>query len=136
MVEFEHFLEAQDGHYDQAMAEMRAGRKESHWIWFIFPQHRGLGTSPVSRRFALTVDEAEDYLDHPILASRLQECAAVVLRMDQSPSEVFGGLDAMKLRSSMTLFALVSAPNSIFRQVLAKHWNGKADERTLALAGG
>jgi uncharacterized protein (DUF1810 family)/N-formylglutamate amidohydrolase len=131
------FLEAQQDAYEPALAEIRAGRKRSHWMWFIFPQFDGLGSSSTSKHFAIkSSDEAQAYLNHPILGPRLLECAKAALAVEgKSASQIFGWPDDMKLKSSATLFALVSAANSIFHQVLAKYFAGQQDEKTLELVG-
>ena len=129
------FTEAQEGIYDRVMAELRGGWKRSHWMWFIFPQIEGLGRSSVSRRYAIkSMEEAREYLKHPLLGPRLSDCAQTVLDIEgRSASEVFGFPDDLKLRSSMTLFATVSEPGSVFALVLDKFFNGDRDERTLQL---
>src|ERR1700757_3448214 len=107
--DLQRFVAAQDsgGTYEQARAELRSGRKRSHWMWFVFPQIAGLGQSPTSRRYAISsLDEARAYLAHPVLGARLLDCARIVGELDdRSAEEIFGAIDAMKLRSSMTLFA-------------------------------
>jgi uncharacterized protein (DUF1810 family) len=130
----------QGGTYEAALAELRAGRKRSHWMWFVFPQIAGLGQSPISRRFAISsLAEAEAYLAHPVLGPRLIECARVVNEAAApSAEDIFGGIDAMKLRSSMTLFARAGPDNPVFEQVLETYFRGVGDEATdrlLATAG-
>jgi uncharacterized protein (DUF1810 family) len=129
------FVEAQEGVYATALAELRAGRKRSHWMWFVFPQVAGLGVSPTAQHFAIrALDEARAYLAHPVLGPRLVECAAAVLAVEgRTAHEIFGSPDDLKLRSSMTLFAQVSAPGSVFDQVLDRLFHGQSDERTQAL---
>jgi uncharacterized protein (DUF1810 family) len=129
------FVEAQQGDYDQALAEIRSGRKRSHWMWYVFPQFVGLGSSPVSIHYAIkSRKEAEAYLAHPILGARLLECAeAVVQIQDRSAQEIFGSPDDMKLRSSATLFASVSPGGSVFHRVIDKYFDGKPDVRTSEL---
>lgn len=124
------FVEAQDGVYDRALAELRAGRKASHWMWFVFPQIAGLGRSAMAQRYAITsLDEARAYLAHPVLGPRLVECARVLTELAGTSAEaVFGGIDAIKLRSSMTLFAH-AAPG--FRAVLDRYFDGAEDPATL-----
>ncbi|MCL4203604.1 MAG: DUF1810 family protein [Pirellulaceae bacterium] len=131
------FLEAQQDDYQQALAEIRSGRKRSHWIWYIFPQYAGLGFSSTSQRYAIkSVAEAEAYLRHPVLGPRLVECAEAALGIEgRSAIEVFGSPDDIKLRSCATLFAAVSPPGSVFEQVLEKFFRGARDERTLRLMG-
>jgi uncharacterized protein (DUF1810 family) len=137
----ERFVTAQDrdGTYRRAVAELRAGAKVSHWMWFVFPQLAGLGFSAVSREFAISsLEEARAYLAHPVLGPRLRECARIVTEAKgRSAAQIFGPVDAMKLRSSMTLFA--SAPDeaasetdgTIFRAVLTKYFGGVPDEATV-----
>ena len=133
----ERFVTAQDagGTYQRALAELRAGRKASHWMWFIFPQVAGLGLSEMARRYAIeSVAEARAYLAHAVLGPRLRECARVVAGTEgRSAARIFGPVDAMKLRSSMTLFAAADEEpgESVFRAVLAKYFDGVADEATV-----
>jgi len=131
------FVAAQDagGAYDRAVAELRAGRKTGHWIWFVFPQIAGLGQSPTSRKFAVSsLDEAGAYLRHPVLGSRLAECAHIVAQTKgRSAEQIFGSLDAMKLRSSMTLFQRAAPDDRIFGQVLDKYFDGVPDSVTSQL---
>jgi uncharacterized protein (DUF1810 family) len=135
----ERFVAAQDqgGTYQRAVAELRRGRKTSHWMWFVFPQIAGLGLSAVSRQYAISgLDEARAYLAHPVLGPRLRECAAIVAGLEgRSAEAVFGPVDALKLRSSVTLFAAVADENedtvSLFRVVLARYFGGVPDEATV-----
>jgi uncharacterized protein (DUF1810 family) len=129
------FLEAQEDVYPRALAEIRAGRKQSHWMWFVFPQFEGLGASPTSQLFAIkSVDEARAYVQHPVLGARLLECFSALLQIeDRSAHEIFGSPDDMKLRSCATLFAFVSSPGSVFQQALQKYFDGEPDERTVRL---
>lgn len=131
----ERFLKAQSETYDDALDEIRGGRKRSHWMWFIFPQFAGLGSSPISAQYAIkSIDEAKAYLAHPILGQRLRECAQAVLDLEgSSATAIFGGVDAMKLRSSATLFAAVSQPGSVFHRIIDAYFDGREDERTRAL---
>jgi len=128
------FVEAQDsgGTYERALAELRAGRKASHWMWFVFPQIAGLGRSEMSRRYAISSsEEAHAYFDHTVLGPRLVECARALLEHeDRSATEIMGGIDATKLRSSMTLFAAVAPEEPAFRQVLDRYFDGEPDEAT------
>ena len=128
------FVEAQDrgGTYGRALAELRAGRKTSHWMWFVFPQIAGLGRSPTARTYAIaSLEEARSYLAHPVLGPRLRESAAALLELDGgSAREVLGEVDAVKLRSSMTLFARAGPGQPVFAQVLQKYFDGRADEAT------
>ena len=121
--------------YDGARDELRRGRKTGHWIWFIFPQLAGLGRSAMSERFAIgSLDEARAYLAHPVLGPHLRECAGLVLAAaPRSPVEVLGSLDAMKVRSSMTLFHRAAPDEPLFRAVLERCYGGVADPRTDAL---
>jgi len=129
------FVEAQGDVYDAALAEIASRRKRSHWMWFIFPQIDGLGSSPTSRHFAIkSVDEAKTYLAHPLLGPRLLECMRAVLDgPGGSATEIFGSPDDLKLRSCATLFAAVSEPGSVFEQVLTRFFDGVPDARTLEL---
>ena len=129
------FINAQDGVYETALSELRGGAKQSHWMWFIFPQLAELGHSQTAKFFGLTsIDEARAYLDHPLLGSRLRECVEALLphSSDQSAEEVLGRIDAMKLRSSLTLFESVE-PTGPFSRALLNFFAGEWDERTLAL---
>jgi uncharacterized protein (DUF1810 family) len=132
------FLEAQRESYDRALAEIRSGRKRTHWMWFIFPQCAGLGSSAISQRYAIgSLAEAEAYLRHPVLGVRLVECAEAALGIQGRPaSQVFGAPDDMKLRSSATLFAAVSPPGSVFERLLDKYFDGERDARTVQLVAG
>jgi uncharacterized protein (DUF1810 family) len=131
------FVQAQQGDYDRALAEIRGGRKESHWMWYIFPQFEGLGSSSTSRLYSIkSVAEAEAYLAHPVLGPRLLECCDAALRVEgRSAVEIFGAIDERKLRSCATLFARVSQPDSVFDRLLEKFFDGKRDEKTLGLLG-
>src|SRR5215471_11669952 len=134
--DLERFVEAQDelGTYGRALAELRRGSKTGHWMWFIFPQIAGLGLSAMSQRYAIsTLAEARGYLKHPVLGARLVECATVLAATDgKSAAEILGPVDAMKLRSSMTLFAAAAPDQPAFGAVLAKYFGGTPDEATLA----
>lgn len=129
------FLEAQAADYDTALAEIRSGRKRSHWMWYVFPQIAGLGVSETSQYFAIrNLAEAKAYLAHPILGPRLIECADALLALEgRTAREIFGSPDDLKLRSSATLFAHVSPARSAFQRVLEKYFDGASDERTLRL---
>jgi uncharacterized protein (DUF1810 family) len=148
----ERFISAQDGGgtYQRAVAELRAGAKVSHWMWFVFPQIAGLGMSAISQEFAISsADEARAYLAHPVLGPRLRECGRIVAGTEgRSAERIFGPVDAMKLRSSMTLFAAADAGqaaaahrgeqqqageagSNVFQAVLAKYFGGLADEATV-----
>jgi uncharacterized protein (DUF1810 family) len=133
------FVEAQDsgGTYASALAELRRGRKTSHWMWFVFPQIAGLGQSPTAVYYGVRgLDEAAAYLEHPVLGARLVECADAVTALDATdPVDVLGGIDAVKLRSSMTLFAHAAADDDTrnhFTSVLDQYFDGKEDPATLA----
>jgi uncharacterized protein (DUF1810 family) len=128
------FVEAQSLTLDQVLHELRNGRKESHWIWYIFPQIKGLGHSPMSIRFAINSRaEAQAYLAHPILGPRLQQCTQLVLDIPNRPiAEIFGYPDDLKFHSSMTLFSQVDTNPSIFHEALTKYFDGKPDQQTLA----
>lgn len=128
------FVEAQRDEYNVALREVRRGHKDSHWIWYIFPQLFGLGQSPMSQKFGIRgVAEAGEYLAHPVLGARLRDIAQAVLDLPaRSAREVFDG-DAVKLRSSATLFAQVTEPGSVFHQLLDRYFAGEPDPRTLEL---
>src|SRR4051812_17756396 len=125
----EHFVRAQEQHYEQALAEIRSGRKRSHWMWYIFPQCEGLGSSPISRRYSIkSLAEAKAYLNHPLLGPRLIACIeAVMVVQGRSASELFGSPDDMKLQSCATLFACVSAPGSVFHQLPHQYFGDRRD---------
>jgi uncharacterized protein (DUF1810 family) len=129
---------AQETVYPQALSELRAGEKRSHWMWFVFPQLDGLGSSRTARTYAIkSRDEAKAYLVHPVLGARLKECCDAILQVNgRNVSQILGYPDDLKLRSSMTLFSAVAADDRIFEEVLAKFFGGKADQRTLDLLGG
>ncbi|HTT18618.1 MAG TPA: DUF1810 domain-containing protein [Candidatus Sulfotelmatobacter sp.] len=129
----ERFLLAQDRVYTHVLSELKAGTKMSHWIWFIFPQIRGLGRSPISIEYAISSrDEARAYLQHPILGPRLKECTRLVLQVEgRSALEIFGEPDDIKFRSSMTLFAQVSSGDDIFERALQKYFDGIPDRLTI-----
>ena len=132
--DLDRFVAAQDqgGTYEAAVAELRSGRKRSHWMWFVFPQIAGLGQSPISRRYAIaSLGEARAYLAHEVLGPRLVECARIVAGLKApSAEDIFGGIDAMKLRSSMTLFARADPTNPVFGGVIDAYFGGEADEAT------
>ena len=132
--DLERFAIAQDagGTYASAVAELRAGRKVGHWMWFVFPQVAGLGKSQMSWWYAIaSLEEARLYLAHPILGERLEECARILTESGgKTAEEIFGPVDAMKLRSSMTLFARAAPDNPLFRAVLDRYFGGVADEAT------
>ena len=132
--DLQRFVDAQDrgGTYERALAELRDGRKTSHWMWFVFPQIAGLGSSPMAQRYAIaSLDEARAYLAHPVLGARLRESASALTGLaTRSPEEVLGGIDAIKLRSSMTLFARAAPDEPLFGEVLDKYFGGVADDTT------
>jgi|SRR5690606_4252270 uncharacterized protein (DUF1810 family) len=136
--DLDRFVRAQDSVYPQALAELRHGRKRSHWMWFIFPQAAGLGRSPTAQFYALSsLAEAKAYLDHPLLGVRLRECTGLVLALEgRSAHEVFGSPDDLKFRSSMTLFAKAAEQNSPFQTALDRYFDGAADRRTLDILDG
>lgn len=131
----ERFIEAQRKDYAIALSEIRNGRKETHWMWYIFPQVMGLGFTSISIEYSITdLDEAKAYLENEVLGKRLIEISNVLLTLPtNNASEIFGGTDTMKLRSSMTLFSLVPGADKVFEAVLEKFFNGRKDERTLQL---
>ena len=128
------FVVAQDAVYDTVVSELSEGRKRSHWMWYIFPQLKHLGHSYNAKFYGISGwEEAKAYLANPILDARLRKVSEIILALPEDDArEVFGGIDAIKLRSSMTLFDLV-APNDIFSRVLEKYFNGKRDRRTIAI---
>ena len=129
------FLAAQQGVYPRALEELRAGRKRSHWMWYVFPQLAGLGLSATAVHYAIAdLAEARAYLAHPLLGPRLEECARALLDVPgRTAHEILGSPDDLKLRSSMTLFAQVDGADPVFRRVLERYYDGEADARTLAL---
>lgn len=134
----ERFIKAQKQDYKTALQEISNGRKVSHWMWYIFPQVAGLGYSETSRYYAIRdVKEAQEYLDHPVLGTRLLEICEALLSLETAdPHAVFGSPDDMKLKSSMTLFAALPGSNPAFQAVLDKFFSGKKDEKTLQLMQG
>jgi uncharacterized protein (DUF1810 family) len=134
--ELERFVSAQSGSYERALAELRRGRKTSHWMWYVFPQVAGLGHSPMAQRYAIaSVAEARAYLAHPVLGPRLRECAAVVAAAPPGAEAIFGGIDTLKLRSSMTLFRRAAPDEPVFQDVLDRHFAGAPDPMTEAILG-
>lgn len=133
--QLDRFVAAQRDTYAIAVTEICSGRKQSHWMWFIFPQIDGLGSSPTARHYAIKGrDEAEAYLRHPVVGTRLVECAESALRIrGLSARDVFGSPDALKLRSSATLFAAVAPAGSVFERLLERYFDGQPDQRTLKL---
>jgi len=135
--ELSRFVEAQAGCWDVACRELAGGRKQSHWMWFVFPQLRGLGTSAMAHRYGISsLAEASAYLAHPVLGPRLRHVTGLVLAIEgRTAHDIFGSPDDMKLRSSMTLFARATPDIVVFHDVLARHWNGALDPATLRLLG-
>jgi uncharacterized protein (DUF1810 family) len=133
--DLQRFLDAQAGVYEGVLAELRSGHKTGHWIWFVFPQMAGLGRSWTSQHYALaSLDEARAYLAHPVLGARLRACAEAVLAADaRSAATIFGELDAMKVRSSMTLFHRAAPAEPVFAAVLDRYYDGIPDAATDAL---
>ncbi|NYF50249.1 DUF1810 domain-containing protein [Tunturiibacter gelidoferens] len=146
--ELERFVEAQAGVYEQALAELRAGRKRSHWMWFVFPQIRGLGSSPMAMRYAISsLEEARAYLEHAVLGPRLRESTRIVVEVQgRTVGEIFGSPDDLKFHSSMTLFANAAAPfakatapsaktaedsGDVFEEALKKYFGGAMDQGTI-----
>jgi uncharacterized protein (DUF1810 family) len=131
--DLQRFVDAQEQVHAQVSVELRTGCKRTHWMWFVFPQLRGLGYSPAAMRYGITsLAEAQAYLDHPVLGPRLRECTRWVLAVqDRTISQIFGSPDDQKFRSSMTLFAQANADNAEFRQALVKYFNGETDPLTL-----
>ena len=132
------FVTAQEPVYGRVLAELRAGSKRTHWMWFVFPQLRGLGRSPAAETYGIQdLAEAEAYVEHPVLGPRLTECAHAVLSVEgKRATGILGDMDAMKLRSSMTLFARAAPDEPVFQQVLDKYYDGIQDEKTLSLLSG
>lgn len=135
--QLERFVSAQENVYETALAELRNGSKQSHWMWFIFPQIEGLGRSPTSQYYSIkSREEARQYLRHPVLGPRLLECAEAVLGVNgRAAQEIFGSPDDMKLQSSMTLFEAAAEGQQTFARVLEKYFEGARDQRTLFLLG-
>jgi uncharacterized protein (DUF1810 family) len=134
--ELNRFLLAQENDYPRALAEMGRGKKQSHWMWYIFPQIEGLGHSSMARHYAIRdLKEAADYLAHPVLGSRLVEISRVLLTLPgNNATAVMGSPDDLKLRSCMTLFSLILGADAVFSQVLTKFYHSEADERTIEIA--
>ena len=130
------FVAAQVESYDRALAELHRGRKTTHWMWFVFPQLRGLGRSATAQHFGIaSLAEARAYLDHPILAARLREAAAAIIAAAGSAEDILGPIDALKLRSSATLFAAAATDPAPFRALLDRFFDGEADPATCRLLG-
>lgn len=137
MEDLERFINAQEQDYAIALAEIKNGRKRSHWIWYIFPQIQGLGSSEMSKRYAIkSLDEAEAYMQHPVLGQRLIEICTALLQLKSNDAHaIFGSPDDMKLKSSMTLFASLPDAYPVFQSVLEKFFDGESDSQTLHLMG-
>jgi uncharacterized protein (DUF1810 family) len=134
----ERFVEAQEPVYDSVLEELRRGQKRRHWMWFIFPQIKGLGQSPTAVRYSVASrDEAHAYLAHPVLGSRLRECTQLVVKVEgASAKQIFGYPDFLKFRSCMTLFHAIRDGEALFQNALEKYFNGKRDKRTLDILAG
>jgi uncharacterized protein (DUF1810 family) len=134
LFDLQRFVDAQPPVYEDVRRELKIGRKQSHWMWFIFPQIAGLGQSPMSIRFAIaSLDEARAYVTHPVLGARLRECARLTLDVEgKTARDIFGGIDEVKFRSSMTLFARAAADDDIFQRCIDKYFAGSPDPATLA----
>jgi uncharacterized protein (DUF1810 family) len=132
--DLERFVDAQNDQYPQVLRELAAGRKTSHWMWYVFPQIKGLGSSFTAQKYAISsLDEARAYLEHPVLGARLRECTErVLLVQGRSAHAIFGSPDDLKFRSCMTLFSRAAEDPAIFEQALAKYYGGEPDPRTLA----
>ena len=133
--ELQRFVDAQNGTYIRALEELWRGRKESHWMWFVFPQLKGLGSSPMAQHYAIaSLDEARAYLAHPVLGARLREAAAAVnATQGRTAREIFGATDDLKFRSSMTLFREAAPEEPVFGEALSRYYSGEPDPRTLEL---
>jgi len=136
-MDLERFVQAQDPIYERVLEELRAGRKTSHWMWFVFPQIAGLGRSPTSVFYAIAdLDEARAYLAHPVLGARLRECTAIVAGHEGlSAFDIFGGIDALKLHSCMTLFTRADPDEPLFKTVLERYFDARPDPNTLRQLG-
>jgi uncharacterized protein (DUF1810 family) len=136
--DLQRFRTAQDNVYQDACAELRAGQKRSHWMWFVFPQIRGLGSSSMAQFYGVSSgDEARAFLNDPVLGQRLRECTRLINQVEgRSVQQIFGSVDALKLRSSMTLFAHIAPEEPLFRRALDKFFDGAADDRTLHMLAG
>ncbi len=132
--DLDRFVQAQQGSYEQALCEIRAGRKRSHWMWYVFPQLRGLGASAMSQRYAIAgIEEAAAYVAHPVLGPRLVACCEAALDSDVGVQAMFGAPDDLKLRSCATLFAVAAPEVAVFGRLLAEKFDGDWDRRTLEL---
>ena len=135
MIDLQIFVQAQEDIYEQALAELKNGSKESHWMWFVFPQIAGLGNSEMARKYAIpNLADAKAYLSHDLLGSRLRECTEAVLAVEgRTAHEILGSPDDVKLKSCMTLFEVADGPDSIFSSILEKYFEGQRDERSLMI---
>ncbi|MGB8706110.1 MAG: DUF1810 domain-containing protein [Gillisia sp.] len=135
--DLQRFLDAQEKDYALALEEIRRSRKRSHWMWYVFPQLKGLGVSTTSQFYGISgTDEAKEYLEHPVLGARLREISRALLDQGSCDAQqILGSPDNMKLRSSMTLFASVSENDPVFKKVLEKFFDGEKDQKTLSLIG-
>ena len=135
MIDLQIFVQAQEDIYEQALAELKNGSKESHWMWFVFPQIAGLGNSEMARKYAIpNLADAKAYLSHDLLGSRLRECTEAVLAVEgRTAHEILGSPDDVKLKSCMTLFEVADGPGSVFSSILEKYFEGQRDERSLMI---
>ena len=135
MIDLQIFVQAQEDIYEQALAELKNGSKESHWMWFVFPQIAGLGNSEMARKYAIpNLADAKAYLGHDLLGSRLRECTEAVLAVEgRTAHEILGSPDDVKLKSCMTLFEVADGPDSVFSSILEKYFEGQRDERSLMI---
>ena len=135
MIDLQIFVQAQEDIYEQALAELKNGSKESHWMWFVFPQIAGLGNSEMARKYAIpNLADAKAYLSHDLLGSRLRECTEAVLAVEgRTAHEILGSPDDVKLKSCMTLFEVADGPDSVFSSILEKYFEGQRDERSLMI---
>ncbi len=133
LYDLERFVQAQEPVFAQVVSELRSGRKATHWMWFIFPQVAGLGFSAMAQRYAISsLDEAQAYLAHPVLGTRLRQCVSILLELkDRSAHEIFGSPDDMKLHSSLTLFDRAAPDETLFAQALDRYFGGRPDQATL-----
>ena len=136
-IRLQRFVDAQAGVHAAALAELESGRKRTHWMWFVFPQLAGLGSSAMAQRYAISgVEEARAYLAHPVLGPRLREAAAAVNAVEgRSIHDIFGSPDDLKFRSSMTLFSEAAPDGAVFREALAKYFGNEPDPATLRILG-
>jgi uncharacterized protein (DUF1810 family) len=133
--DLQRFISAQESVIDDVIHELKAGEKKTHWMWFVFPQIHGLGRSEIAKHYAISSkEEALAYLSHPVLGARLNQCVCILADLSgRSAEQIFGSTDAMKFRSSMSLFASVSADGNIFEAALSKYYDGRPDQATLEI---